>query len=46
MQILDRDPKIGNGARAAEPSKPEEYVDEGDNPFNRPGTEMLDQEPF
>ena len=42
MQILDRAPQNGNGAKAAESSKPAEPVDEGDNPFNEPergGTE-------
>jgi hypothetical protein len=47
MQILDRAPKNGNGAKAAEPSKAAEPVDEGDNPFNEPGSETRDQEiPF
>ena len=46
MQILDRAPKNGNGAKAAEPSKPAEPVDESDNPFNEPGSEMMDQVPF
>jgi single-strand DNA-binding protein len=47
MQILDRAPKNGNGAKAAEPSKPAEAVDEGDNPFNEPASETTDQEiPF
>ena len=42
MQILDRAPKNGNGAKGAESSKPSEPVDEGDNPFDEPehgGTE-------
>ena len=44
MQILDRAPKNGNGAKAAESAKP---VDEGDNPFKEPGSETTDQEiPF
>ena len=43
MQILDRAPKDGNGAKAAESSKP---VDESDNPFNEPGSETRDQVPF
>jgi hypothetical protein len=47
MQILDRAPKNGNGAKAVESSKPSEPVDEGDNPFNEPGSETTDQEiPF
>ena len=33
MQILDRAPQNGNGAKAAESSKPAEPVDEGDNPL-------------
>jgi single-strand DNA-binding protein len=36
MQILDRAPQNGNGAKAAESSKPSEPVDEDDNPFNEP----------
>jgi single-strand DNA-binding protein len=40
-------PKNGNGAKAAESSKPAEPSDEGDNPFNEPGSETTDQEiPF
>jgi single-strand DNA-binding protein len=40
-------PKNGNGAKAAESSKPTEPVDESDNPFNEPGSETRDQEiPF
>jgi single-strand DNA-binding protein len=46
MQILDRAPKNGNGAKVAEPSKPDEPVDESDNPFNEPGGETRDQVPF
>ena len=46
MQILDRVPKNGNGAKAAERSKPAEPVDESDNPFNEPGSETTDQVPF
>ena len=47
MQILDRAPQNGNGAKATESSKPAEPVDEGDNPFNEPGRETRDQEiPF
>jgi single-strand DNA-binding protein len=44
MQILDRVPKNGNGAKAAESSKPAEPVDEGDNPFNESPSERADQE--
>ena len=36
MQILDRAPQNGNGAKATESSKPAEPVDEGDSPFNEP----------
>ena len=43
MQILDRAPKNGNEAKAAEPSKPAEPVDESDNPFNEHGNETADQ---
>ena len=47
MQILDRASQNGNGAKAAETSKPSEPVNEGDNPFNEPGGETADQEiPF
>jgi single-strand DNA-binding protein len=46
MQILDRVPKNGNGAKAAEPSKSEDPVDEGDNPFNEPGSETMERVPF
>jgi single-strand DNA-binding protein len=46
MQILDPVPKNGNGAKAAESSKPAEPVDESENPFNEPGTETRDQVPF
>lgn len=45
MQILDRAPKNGNGAKEGEPSKPPEPVDEGDNHFNEPGSEPTDQIP-
>jgi single-strand DNA-binding protein len=39
--------KNGSGAKASESSKPAEPVDEGDNPFNEPGSETTDQEiPF
>ena|ERR1035438_1634611 len=46
MQILDRAPQNGNGAKATESSKPAEPVDEGDNPFNEPGSQTTDQVPF
>jgi single-strand DNA-binding protein len=47
MQILDRAPKNGNGAKAAEPTKPTEPVDEGDNPFNEPvGASIESDIPF
>ena len=36
LQILDRASKNGNGAKAAESSKPSEPADESDNPFNEP----------
>jgi single-stranded DNA-binding protein len=44
MQILDRAPQNGNGAKAAESSKLTEPVDEGDNPFNETGGETADRE--
>ena len=44
MQILDRAPKNGNGVKPTEPSKAVEPVDEGDNPFNEPGSEITNQE--
>jgi len=46
MQILDRAPKNGNGAKGTESSKPTESVNDGDNPFNEPGSETADQVPF
>jgi single-strand DNA-binding protein len=47
MQILDRAPQNGNGAKPAESSKPGDPVDEGDNPFGDPGSERTDREiPF
>jgi len=47
MQILDRAPKNGNGAKAAESSKPAEAVDESDNPFNEARGESTEQDiPF
>ena len=47
MQILDRAPKNGNGAKATETSKPTEPVDEGDNPFNEARGVRAEQEiPF
>jgi single-strand DNA-binding protein len=45
MQILDRAPQNGDGAKAVGTSKPSEPADEGDNPFNEPG-ETTDQIPF
>jgi len=36
MRILDRAPKTGNGAKAAESPNTEEPVDESDHPFNDP----------
>jgi single-stranded DNA-binding protein len=44
MQILDRVPKNGIGAKAAESAKPSEPVDESADPFNEPGNDMADQE--
>jgi single-strand DNA-binding protein len=46
MQILDRIPQKGNGAKGGESSKPAEPVDESDNPFNEAGSETTDQVPF
>jgi single-strand DNA-binding protein len=46
MQILDRAPQNGNGAKAAEASKSAEPVDESDNPFNEPGGETTEQVSF
>jgi single-strand DNA-binding protein len=46
MQILDRAPKNGNGAKADESSKPAEPADESDNPFNDPVSETMDQVPY
>jgi single-strand DNA-binding protein len=46
MQILDRAPKNGNGAKAGESSKPSEPADESDNPFSEPGSEATEQIPF
>ena len=46
MQILDRAPQNGNGAKVAESLKPSEPVDEGDNHFNHPGSETAEQVPF
>jgi single-strand DNA-binding protein len=46
MQILDRAPQNGTGAKAAESSKPAEPADEGDNPFDEPGSETTEQVPF
>jgi len=44
MRILDRAPKNGSGAKAAESPKAEEPVDESDNPFNEPGSGNTEQE--
>ena len=47
MQILDRAPQNGNGAKASESSKPAEPVDESDNPFNEESGERAAQDiPF
>jgi hypothetical protein len=47
MQILDRAPKNGNGAKTAESSKPTEPVEEGDNPFNEAHNSSEEQDiPF
>ena len=47
MRILDRGPKNGNGAAAAESPKAAQPVDESDNPFNEPGGNNPDQDtPF
>ena len=46
MQILDRAPKNGNGAKAGESTKPGEAAEDGDNPFNERGSETTDQNPF
>jgi len=47
MQILDRAPKNGNGAKVSESTKAAEPVDESDNPFNESASETRDQEtPF
>ena len=47
MQILDRAPKNGNGAKADESSKATEPANESDNPFNEPGSETMEPEiPF
>jgi single-strand DNA-binding protein len=43
MQILDRAPKNGNGAKVVEPSKAAAPVDEGDNPFDALESETVDQ---
>jgi single-strand DNA-binding protein len=40
-------PRNGNGAKAVESPKATEPADEGDNPFNEPGSETPDQDlPF
>jgi len=36
-------PKNGNGAKAAESSRPSEPIDESENPFNEPNGESPDQ---
>ena len=36
--------KNGNGAKAAESSKPANHLDEGDNPFNEAQSETCDQD--
>ena len=47
MQILDRIPQNGNGAKASESTNSPQPVDEGDNPFNERGRETTDSEiPF
>jgi single-strand DNA-binding protein len=47
MQILDRLPQNGNGAKTAESSKPSQPVDDGDNPFDEQGSETAESEiPF
>jgi len=47
MQILDRAPKNGNGAKVSESTKAAEPVDESANPFNESASETRDQEtPF
>jgi single-strand DNA-binding protein len=46
MQILDRAPTNGNGAKAAEASRPAESMDESDNPFDEPGSTTTDQVPY
>jgi single-strand DNA-binding protein len=47
MQILDRAPKNGNGAKGAKSSKPAEPVDESDNLFHEPASETANQDiPF
>jgi single-strand DNA-binding protein len=47
MQILDRAPRNGNGAKAAGSSNPAEAVDESDNPFNQRAGESVESDiPF
>ena len=47
MQIFDRAPRNGNGAKSGESSKATAPVDEGDNPFNEPeGGEAAEEIPF
>jgi hypothetical protein len=44
MQILDRAPTSGNGAKADESSKAAGPVDEGDNTFEETRSEAADSE--
>jgi len=44
MRILDRAPKNGSGATAAESAGSAGPVDENDNPFNAPGNGAIDEE--
>ena len=44
LQILDRAPKNGNGAKGAAPAKLREHADEKDNPFDEPGSGTADQD--
>ena len=46
VQILDRAPQNGIGARADQSSKPDDSIDENENPFNEPGSETRNQVPF
>jgi hypothetical protein len=40
MRILDRAPKNGNGTKGNEAPTATDPVDEGDNPFNQPASEL------